>query len=112
MVLQYWVGECYIKLRRESPTKNTGESEKSLIPRLVVVSGLMLPKNISGKKMLRVGNETYGMPFWSENEGQTFVSLPGDGLAGQHPAEPSCFTLPSAAAFLEPAQPDRQGTLW
>jgi len=61
-----------------------------------------------GKK---IGNETHGMPFWSEKEGQTFVALSGDGSAGQHPAEPSCFTLPSAATFLEPAQADRQGTV-
>ena len=76
----------------------------------MVVSELMSQMYQTGH-VKKFGNETHGMPFWSEKEGQTFVALSGDGLAGQHPAKPSCFTLPSAAASLEPAQANRQGTL-
>jgi hypothetical protein len=85
---------------------------RDLVPRLMIVSVLMSPKHIPVKRCVKKSeNKTYGMPVWSEKEGQILVALSGDGLAGQHPAEPSCLALPIAAAVLEPAQAYTQATL-
>lgn len=47
---------------------------------------------------------TYGRPLWSEKEGQILEAFPGVGSAGQQAPSANCATLPSAAAFLNPAQ--------
>src|SRR5258708_4399775 len=86
---------------RESPTKksaNAGESGKSLIPRLVVVSGLMLPKKcIRQDTLRRLETKRTGCHSGQRRKGRRLWHYPGMGwldniqpnqVVSRYPARP------------------------